>query len=117
MHEIDERLTDNNVWLRNRVTLFYLPLIQIVMDARSSLYDPYGRNSNLGGSNLSSSHNGYRLDPKIAGSIAGLDRLPIEHNAVAGLSKLHLKQSGTLSKQLTAEVGTLPQEGNIYFYI
>jgi hypothetical protein len=102
-HEMDERLNDNNAWLKSKLTLLYLPLITIIMDARSSLHDPFGQRS--AASNASSSQSSGRLlDPKVAGSIAGLDRLPIEHNAVAGLSKMHLKQSGTLSKQLTKEV-------------
>lgn len=101
-HELDERLSDKNAWLRNRLTCLYLPLITIVMDARSNLYDPHGHNLSSSGSSSQSS--GRLLDPKIAGSIAGLDRLPIEHNAVAGSSKLHLKQSGNLTKQQTKEV-------------
>lgn len=99
---MDERLNEKNLWLKNRLTLLYLPLVTILMDARQSLYNPFGQRSTT--SNSSSQSSGRGLDPKVASSIAGLDRLPIEHNVVAGLSKLNLKQNGTLSKQLTKDI-------------
>lgn len=44
-HECDTRLTDPNV--KARVALLYLPLIGIVLDASSQLFDPYRRGNLL----------------------------------------------------------------------
>ena len=100
-HEMDERLNDKNPWLHDRLTLSYLPLISIIMDARASLHNPFEQSS----TSSTSQSSGRLLDLKVANLISGLDRLPIEHNAMAGLSKMQLKHSGILSKQLTKEVG------------
>ncbi|KAI6183994.1 putative Dock-9 [Aphelenchoides bicaudatus] len=101
-HELDDRLNDKNAWLKNRLICLYLPLISIVMDARSNLHDPHGRSASSTNTGSSQS-SGRLLDPKVAGSIAGLDRLPIEHN-VTGHLKMHLKQSGTLTQKQTKEL-------------
>lgn len=40
-HEADSRLLDASV--KSRVASLYLPLVGIVLDASSQLYDPYAR--------------------------------------------------------------------------
>ncbi|KAI6186152.1 putative Dock-9 [Aphelenchoides besseyi] len=97
-HELDERLSEQNPSLRNRVASLYLPLITILMEVRGCLYDPIAQTDSTAQSA------GKLSGPKNAVSMASIDRLPIEHHAIAGVAGQNPKYSGHLSKELTMEI-------------
>ncbi|CAD5210255.1 unnamed protein product [Bursaphelenchus okinawaensis] len=95
-HEMDGRLTSQNQSLHNRVAALYLPLMNVLLDIKGLLFDPTNRDT--------TARKESKISQKLTSSLA-LDKIPIEHNAVAGIPEL-LKQNrnSTLSQEHTVKM-------------
>ncbi|CAD5215071.1 unnamed protein product [Bursaphelenchus xylophilus] len=95
-HEMDGRLSPQNQNLQSKVAALYLPLMNVLLDIKRLLFDPSKREMIT--MKESKSHQ------KLTSSLA-LDKIPIEHNAVAGIPEL-LKQNknSTLSQEHTVKL-------------
>lgn len=115
-HELDGRLDErHNPGLLSRLAALYLPLLNVLIEVRSALHDPLQRRRSSSTNSSQPSLPGAEglkqrtVSEKVASTIAGLDRLPITHHAVAGIPGSTVNAgirhpTSTVSKELTTEV-------------